>query len=194
MRFVRTARTTLIVVLAALVLPAAASASTGKQYVLPHPRRERCKAHYVKKVERIKGRKETVCVYVAPKPATFVLVNDEGVGLATGQDVRPHVRVSGSATVVGGHDLIGVPITYTITNQSSGQALGSFTEPSDPVQPCALFLRTEGNTQMLVGEAEPPELACPIAVSLPTGQLAELTGSFAGNSSYAPSVSTGLGI
>jgi len=71
-------RAALVFALAALVLPAAAFAGTGKQYVLPHPGRERCKVHYVKKVERVKRRehhrtvkaRETFCIYVAPKPAT----------------------------------------------------------------------------------------------------------------------------
>jgi hypothetical protein len=63
-----------LAVLATLLVPAVAQATT-KQYVLPHPKREHCRAHYVKKVERVKVRehgrtvkvRETVCVYVAPK-------------------------------------------------------------------------------------------------------------------------------
>lgn len=63
-------------VLAALAFPVGASASV-KQYVLKHPKREHCKAHYVKKVERVKKRehgklvkvKETFCVYRKPTPA-----------------------------------------------------------------------------------------------------------------------------
>ena len=47
----------------------------GKQYVLKHPKREHCKAHYIKKSETVKTRvhgrterlHETVCVYVTPK-------------------------------------------------------------------------------------------------------------------------------
>jgi hypothetical protein len=47
----------------------------GKQYVLKHPKHERCRAHYVKRTKTINkhehGRavkvRETVCVYVAPK-------------------------------------------------------------------------------------------------------------------------------
>jgi hypothetical protein len=63
-----------LAVLATLLVPAVAQATT-KQYVLTHPKREHCRAHYVKKVERVKVRehgrtvkvRETVCVYVAPK-------------------------------------------------------------------------------------------------------------------------------
>ena len=65
-----------MLVLAALALSAVASASTVKQYVLKHPRREHCRTHYVKKVELVKKRehgklvkvKETFCVYRAAKP------------------------------------------------------------------------------------------------------------------------------
>jgi hypothetical protein len=66
-----------LAVLATLLVPAVAQATT-KQYVLPHPKREHCRVHYVKKVERVKRRehhrtvkvRETFCIYVAPKPAT----------------------------------------------------------------------------------------------------------------------------
>jgi hypothetical protein len=54
-----------LVVLVALAVPAGASA---QHYVLRHPKREHCRAHYVKKVETVKHRRETVCVHVAPKP------------------------------------------------------------------------------------------------------------------------------
>lgn len=72
---VRTRRYAIGVLLAALLVSAVAQAAT-KQYVLPHPSREHCRAHYVKKVETVKKRgqhkttrvRETFCVYVAPKP------------------------------------------------------------------------------------------------------------------------------
>jgi len=63
-----------LAVLATLLVPAVAQATT-KQYVLKHPKHEHCKAHYVKKNEKIKKReygrtvkvREIFCVYVAPK-------------------------------------------------------------------------------------------------------------------------------
>lgn len=62
------------IVAATTALPATASASSVKQYVLKRPKREHCEAHYVKKVGRVKVQrrqvKETVCVYVAPKAVT----------------------------------------------------------------------------------------------------------------------------
>lgn len=67
-------RRPLIVATVTLGALAAGSASAqAKQYVLGHPKREHCKAHYVTRVERIKvnGRKtkETVCVYHSPQQA-----------------------------------------------------------------------------------------------------------------------------
>jgi hypothetical protein len=59
----------------ALALPASAAASHPR-YRLDHPRREHCRAHYVRKVEHVKrhGRKvrETFCVYVPPKAPAVV--------------------------------------------------------------------------------------------------------------------------
>jgi len=65
-------RLALTALLAALAFATTASA---KQYILKHPKHEHCRAHYVRKVEKVKRRerghtvkvRETVCVYVAPK-------------------------------------------------------------------------------------------------------------------------------
>jgi hypothetical protein len=191
-----------ILILATLAFPAAASASPVNQYVLKHPKREHCKAHYVKKVERVKVHghrvKETLCIYRAPKPAPAPTPAPAPAPAPTITDVEAfrgesfpfHFIVSGSVKALYGTDLIGVPIMYTVTNQSTGQPLASFTEPSDPVQPCAIVYSVEGNTQTFAGQSVPPYAGCPFAtVNVPTGQIVVLTGSFAGNSTYAPSVS-----
>lgn len=65
-----------LAVLVTLLTPAVAQATT-KQYVLKHPKHEHCRAHYTRKVERVKKRehgrtvkvRQTVCVYAAPKKA-----------------------------------------------------------------------------------------------------------------------------
>lgn len=67
----------LIVMMAIFAL---SSALAAKQYVLKHPKREHCKAHYSKRIEKVKRRehsrivrvRETVCVYVVPKPTAGV--------------------------------------------------------------------------------------------------------------------------
>jgi hypothetical protein len=55
------------------VLAAGSASAQAKQYVLGHPKREHCNAHYIKRVEKVKvnGRavKETVCVYHAQRQA-----------------------------------------------------------------------------------------------------------------------------
>jgi len=65
-----------LAVLVSLMAPTGAQAKPAKQYVLKHPKHEHCRANYVRKVEKVKRRehghtvkvRETVCVYVAPKP------------------------------------------------------------------------------------------------------------------------------
>jgi hypothetical protein len=67
-------RSLMLAVVGLLAVPAVVQAA-AKQYVLPHPRHEHCRAHYVKKVETVKERehdravkvRETVCVHVTPK-------------------------------------------------------------------------------------------------------------------------------
>ncbi len=63
-----------LAVLATLLVPAVAQATT-KLYVLPHPKREHCRAHYVKEVEAIqehgKTVRVTICLYVATWPLTL---------------------------------------------------------------------------------------------------------------------------
>ncbi len=69
-------RKAIVVGFAALAFPAAASASPARHYVLKHPKREHCKAHYVRQTEKVKKPKhgytvkvkETFCVFRAPKP------------------------------------------------------------------------------------------------------------------------------
>ena len=79
MRHLSSVATPILVLLVLLTFAAPTSASTkpAKRYVLKHPKHEHCKAHYVKKIETVKKRehsravklRETVCVYVKPKPA-----------------------------------------------------------------------------------------------------------------------------
>jgi hypothetical protein len=196
-------RRVVILTLAALALPAVASASTEKQYILRHPKHEHCKAHYVKKVERVKrkaNRKtvkvtETVCVYVkpsGPKPAPTLTPTVTTV-YAFSEDNGFHVYVRGTVSA-GGMGLVGVPITYTIRDFTTGQPAGSFTGPSDTHEACSIVYTTQGvgGVQTFTGESLYPDfVGCPLAapISIPPLHLVELIGSFAGRSTYAPSVS-----
>jgi hypothetical protein len=54
--------------IAAVAFFALAAAASAKQYVLKHPKREHCKAHYIKKTKTTKKHghkiKQTVCIYI----------------------------------------------------------------------------------------------------------------------------------
>jgi hypothetical protein len=62
-------------ILLGLAAPACATAAPHHEYVLKHPKREHCKASYVKKIEKVKMRRrgkvvkvrKTFCVWVAPQ-------------------------------------------------------------------------------------------------------------------------------
>lgn len=59
-------RTRLIFILLALLTLLVVPGIAGAQYVLKHPSREHCRAHYVRRLETIKHRRETVCVHTPP--------------------------------------------------------------------------------------------------------------------------------
>lgn len=181
-------RKALIFALAALAFPAAASASTSKQYVLPHPKREYCKAHYVKKVKRVKGRQETVCTYVRTPTSSNVDISPRSAGLR---------GVSGSVWVgeapYAGKQLLSLLVTYTISNAATGRAVETFTGVSNSYATCAIHVNVTETLIIFSGEAIWPYPGCPLAVpiSIPAAEpgILNVTASFAGNSTYAPSVS-----
>lgn len=208
-----------LIALAGALLASAAVASPSKLYVLKHPRHERCKAHYRPRTRTVKlhGRKvkQTVCqhghrphgkppfvhtapsvVSPAPTPAptpapaltptiTVVIANESA-------SPEGLTFFSLDASVIANNtDVIDVPIVYTLTDESTGQALASFTELT-PLEPCAIVYTVEKGQQEFRGEGlgVPPRLACHLGVvKIPEGQTVVLTGAFAGNSTYAASVS-----
>ncbi len=192
--------TALTIGLVALVA-STAHAAAPELYVLKHPKHEHCKTQYLEKSRTVKLHghrvKQTVCVFVPPIPIPtppgpctpspletniFLRADAHALGDAYRFDVE------GTAYVPCGEALIGVPITYTLKNENTGQPLGSFTEPSDPVQPCTIVYRAEAKAQTFTGESVASLPACPlVSVSMPPGQIAELTASFAGDSAHAAS-------
>jgi hypothetical protein len=186
-------------VLAVLAFPAVASA-TVKQYVLRHPKREHCKAHYVRTVKHAKVHGKRVqqvwCVYTPPKPVlapTETSVSASGVSSTPpGPAEEPaHFTVSGGISA-GNMALVGLPIIYTITDATTGQTVGSFTGLSNSYASCAVVLHEneQGTTVTYIGEAVTPYAGCALApVSMPAADTPLFAGSFAGNSTYAPSVS-----
>jgi hypothetical protein len=55
-----------LIVIMGLFILFGGTAFAAKQYVLKHPKHERCKPRYVKKTKTIKRHRETLCVYVTP--------------------------------------------------------------------------------------------------------------------------------
>jgi len=198
----RRAILTASLVLAALAFPVCASASV-RQYVLKHPNREHCKAHYVKRVERVKvhGRKvkETFCVYQAPKPAprptptltpTITVVTASEGYFIPGQPSYKTVSAGvDTLAAAPGNGVIGVPVMVTVVNQATGAVLGSFTETSYSPS-CSIAKELSGGNWVLKGVAVSSYQGCPIGtVTAPEGQGIGIEGSFAGNAQYAPSAS-----
>jgi hypothetical protein len=86
--------------------------------------------------------------------------------------------------------IFGEPLTFTITNKTSGQPVGSFSMVSNVNSPCFVTSTKASGVETLTGESLGSVPACPLgAVTLPEGQGALIQASFAGNSTYAASVS-----
>jgi hypothetical protein len=183
-------RKALFLALVALAFPAGALASVGKQYVLRHPKRERCKAHYVKRVEHGK----TWCVRLTP---TYLAI-DASAGAPEVNVMGVEVNVMGFLyTGTRNHEgarLLGQPIRFTITDATTGQPLGSFAGVSFAACTLRRTVNAQDTIQTLAAEAIAPYPACalPAPVSLPAADEYGFTGAFAGSSTYAPTHGEGL--
>lgn len=202
-----------LIALIGALLASAAVAAAPKVYVLKRPKHEHCKTHYLKKRRTVKLHghkvKQTVCQYVAPTPRGLppVIAPAPAPMPTPPAPLTPTITVvianeSGSpeglnffsvdaSVIANDSNVLGVPITYTLTNETTGQALTSFTELT-PLEPCAIVYTVEKGQQTFRGEGVgvPPRPACHLGtVSIPEGQTVALTGSFAGNSTYAASIS-----
>jgi hypothetical protein len=207
----------LLAVLSAAIATSAAAAPT-KQYLLKHPKRERCRAHYVRKARTVKihGKhvREVWCVRVTPKPTapqapestpaptptptpasppvtltpTFTNVTFLELG-GFGTGLPRYDTVSVGVGTVSGPGLIGVPVTVTLVNQTTLAPLGSFTEASHEGT-CTIVNELVGGNWVLKGEAVSSYPACPIGtISAPSEQSIGIQASFAGSAQYAPSTS-----
>jgi hypothetical protein len=196
----RTGACAILAVFAAFALPAGASAANERSYILKHPKRERCKAHYARRVKRAKVHDKSVrrvwCVYArrkanfGPTPTfTFVTALERGGVLA---EQPPYETVSAAVDTYGGglgNRLLGVPVTVTLANHATGAALGSFTEISYAA-PCTIVPQLSARSWVLTGQAAATYPGCPItAVTAPAAQGISILDTFAGNARYAPSKS-----
>jgi hypothetical protein len=184
------------VCLAALLLAATAFAAHSS-YVLKRPARERCKKDYVRQVRRVKvhGRRvaQVWCVFRTPVVAQLG-VGHRGVVGESGATVT----VEGSVLEVHGNESSGPPgltVTFTITDVTTGKRIAAFRWFSGDVCAIAETLNAAHMQETLVGseianEILAPISACPLAsVIKPAADRAEVIVSFAGDSTYGPSVS-----
>ncbi len=209
--------------LLALTLAAAAAGKTG--YALKHPAHEHCRAGYTlaaryMRVHRHRVRQEW-CVPL-PRPGrgpshglpppptghgTMTEVWVEEGGLFTTEHDRPSyilVRAGlGVRTMPGevGEGLIGLPVTFTITDKATGAPLGSFSWRFNYY--CHITLSVQGgewslNAQALIGpeyareqqQTQTKDVPCPLPAL--TGQASDgvtITASFAGSEGHEPSSS-----
>ncbi len=192
----RRAATVLIALVACTAVFSPAAALAGKTYVLKHPKREHCEPHYVKTVERVSRREsqrggkvtETLCVYV--KPPVPIPPRDRIATVTTVYTVAEYnggsyVWVRG--TVRAGSKELHVPITFTIS-RADGPA-GSFIWRSGVHEACSIELETSESAETAWGASPQGESeeGCPLR-PITVGEFG-ITGSFAGNSTYGPSVS-----
>jgi hypothetical protein len=101
--------------------------------------------------------------------------------------------VSGSIYYGNGTQLVGQPITYTITDGTTGQTIGTFSGTSNVYAACTVVetLNYPQNiTETFTGQAVAPYSGCALgSVSLPAADTPLFSGAFGGTSTYAPSVS-----
>jgi hypothetical protein len=203
-------------VLTALAFSAVASGANPRPYVLKRPAREHCRSHYARVIKRAKVRRhgKTVrirqvwCVYkratTSPSPAESplpptttpagLIVTLTAINAWTPGGTPSHINVNG--TIYYGRlrigqlkELTGQPIAYTIRDATTGQTIGSFVRLSGPGN-CSVVYNVEGGMQIYKGEAVSPYPGCAFGtVTAPAADSVRLRGSFAGNTTYAPSAS-----
>jgi hypothetical protein len=198
-----------------LAVPAAAQAK-ARQYVLRHPTREHCKAHYLRKNRLAKVHRKYVrqvwCVHVAPKPSTAApkpgttstptptpgaqtltpTITTVSTLEGTAYEHPLYKTVSASVDTYAsgpGSGVAGVPVAITLADPVTGHVLATFTETSSGGS-CAIAIALEGGFWVLRGEAVASYPGCPIGTIFPArGNSVEIMGSFAGNGQYAASAS-----
>lgn len=187
-----------------------------------HPCRAHYARHFVKVTERKHGRTVTVkraeCVYEAPKqltvstasgaptpsgaPSPLGTAPSPGIPAPTGtipttSSVNVHdsmttwFSVAGSAAS-GGQELVGKPLTYTVTDATTGRQVATFTGTSNSYSSCTVVYSIQGGVKTYSGQPVPPIVGCNLtAFSMPAADAAVLTATFAGDATYAPSTSSG---
>jgi hypothetical protein len=187
----------LTVAAAALVFPASATATA---HYFPKPRQQ-CRAGYVRRTVKVTQRKhrhtvtvkraECVRTPTPPKPHLIPTTSfvDTSSALTTGSTVWFYLAGS---VYAGGHEVVGLPITYTVTDATTRQTVGTFTGTSNRYALCtiATSVNPADIGQSFTGQAVAPYPACSLeSISMPAADTPVVTASFAGNSTYGPSTS-----
>jgi hypothetical protein len=197
-----------------LLAPSGAHAAPGSYRL----KGKKCRAGYVRQVRHVKRHRQIWCIRpkstrhkpatqptppptLTPTPAppptptatpTFTIVTTlEGGGFGTGQPAYKTVSASVNTFASGpGSGVAGVPVTITLADHVTGQALATFAVNSFGGS-CAIVKEITGSNWVLKGEAVASYPGCPIGTitSPANGDYIEIMGSFAGNAQYAASTS-----
>jgi hypothetical protein len=164
----------------------------------------RCRTGYVRQVRHVKKRqhgktvtvREVWCVYKAPsRTATNTDVDANATNTGTETDILVSGWIWYGSPNFGppeSVELKGQPITYTISDATTGKFLGSFVGTSNSAAYCSVVetMNAQGTIETFTGQALPPTSACALSpISMPAADSAEFTGSFAGTKTFASSVS-----
>lgn len=98
--------------------------------------------------------------------------------------------VSGSV-FSGGQELFAKPLTYTVTDATTGHQVATFGGPSGSYSSCTVVYSISGGVKTYTGQPVPPMVGCNLtSFSMPASDAAVVTATFAGDSTYAPSTSS----
>jgi hypothetical protein len=158
----------------------------------------KCRTSYVRQVRHVKQHRrgktvrvrEVWCVHKPPTPTSVSL--SAAFNITYNYPYYTYYDVSAGIYYNIDRELYGQPIRYRITDATTRQTIGSFVGSSNLAATCTVVASANApdTVQTLTGEAVAPYSGCPLApVSAPAADEIVLTASFAGNSTYAPSVS-----
>jgi hypothetical protein len=178
-----------------MAVPAIAGASGTPAYQLKN-KRESCRQGYVRQVRHVKrhrhGRvarvRELWCIWQGPAATSVQLNTSWGLYLgATFWDVSTAISYD-----KGAHELPGQSLEYTITDETAGHEVGTFTGQSSLNASCSVVVSVDrqAGTKTLTGQPIAGYPGCSLTpLTLPGPDVVGLTASFAGNQLYAPSTS-----
>jgi hypothetical protein len=98
--------------------------------------------------------------------------------------------ISGSV-FSGGQELVGKPLTYTVTDATTARQVATFAGTSSSYSSCSIVYSVSAGVKTYKGQPVPPFVGCNLQpFSMPAADAAVVTAGFAGDSTYAPSSSS----